>query len=619
MHDSRDHVNDFRKLTEHNGIINDSLSESEFNVEKYVKMLAAVSKLSSQLISAIDFDAAINKVLSDLGMIADADRSYLFLLRDNGKRLDNTHEWCAAGVNAQIDNLKDLDAATYQWWMKKLNQNEVIHISDVSQMPQTAKAEQEILMQQDIKSLIVFPVFSKGLLAGFVGFDNIKTKGFWSNYAVTLLYITSGIIGSTIERFEMERTLTIKEQAISSSINAMALADLDGNITYVNRSFLNMWKHENESDVIGRSIIDFFSPDQQADQVINTVKEKGAWTGNLIGINKDGSIFHVHLSASRVEDNSGNPVCLVASLVDITARIQARNELMASEQKLLHMFQDVTDAITVTDLNGIITELNDRAIKLHGYDSKKELIGKNAFVLIASSDHEKAAANMQKTAAEGAIQGVEYILVRKDGTEFLAELSASVLKDASGNPTGFVAITRDITERKKFERELVRFATTDELTGVMNRRSGLLLFRQQLQLAKRNDQKLTVCYVDIDFLKLINDIYSHAEGDEVLKTVSSVIKQTIRQIDIVCRLGGDEFLIVFPQATAQQALAIWNRIMDEVDLMNSRKTKPYSISLSRGFAEYDPTDEKSADQLVSIADKEMYAHKRAKFQSKNQT
>jgi len=295
-------------------------------------------------------------------------------------------------------------------------------------------------------------------------------------------------------------------------------------------------------------------------------------------------------------------------------RTQAETALRESEEKLRHMFQDVADAITVTDLKGYITDVNEKVLELHDYESKNDVLGKSAFELIAPSDHEEAAVKMQNIIKEGSIKDVEYTLLRKDGSEFPGELSASVLRDSSGSPVGFIAITRDITERRRIETELRRLATTDVLTDVYNRRSGLLLFKQQLQLARRNKQKLTVCYIDIDFLKTINDIYGHAEGDEVLKTTGAIIKQVLRKVDIICRLGGDEFLLIFPQCTVKQAVYIWNRIDEKIDSFNAKKTKPYSISLSRGFAEYDPVNDKSADQLITIADKEMYKHKHTKFQ-----
>ena len=91
---------------------------------------------------------------------------------------------------------------------------------------------------------------------------------------------------------------------------------------------------------------------------------------------------------------------------------------------------------------------------MHGYSSKDELIGKKAFELIAKKDHERAMKNMKKTLKQGSVKNIEYTLLTKDRREFLAELSASVVRDISGNPTSFVAITKDITKQKKAEERL---------------------------------------------------------------------------------------------------------------------------------------------------------------------
>jgi len=348
--------------------------------------------------------------------------------------------------------------------------------------------------------------------------------------------------------------------------------------------------------------------------MVDMLRKKGYWVGELVAAREDGSTFDAQLSASIVKDNGGKSICMIGSFIDISESKRAEKALRESEEKLRRMFQDVTDAITVTNMEGVVTDVNERMLELHSYESETEVLGKSAFELIAPRDHDRALANMQRTIKEGSIKGIEYNLVRKDGSEFPGELSASVLRDASGNAIGFIAITRDISERKRVEAQLRRLATIDVLTDVYNRRSGLLLFRQQLQLAQRNRQKLCVCYVDTDFLKTINDVYGHAEGDEVLKTISAIMKESLRKIDIICRLGGDEFLLVFPQCAMKQAVYIWNRIDEKINSFNTKKTKPYSISLSRGFAEYDPNHAKSADQLIMMADKEMYIHKRTKFQ-----
>jgi diguanylate cyclase (GGDEF)-like protein len=177
---------------------------------------------------------------------------------------------------------------------------------------------------------------------------------------------------------------------------------------------------------------------------------------------------------------------------------------------------------------------------------------------------------------------------------------------------GLGLVVTDITERKKAEEELRKLATTDALTQALNRGFGLLLFGKQLKMAKRNNTKLSICYVDVDGLKEINDTYGHQEGDEVLKIVSKISKDTIREIDIICRLGGDEFLLVFPQCQIDHAVAIWNRVTKKLTVHNQSGMKPYNIHLSRGFAEYNPADEKTVDQLLAVADREMYKDKHAK-------
>ncbi len=591
---------------------NDVISKEIF--EQYLNLITVMSKISSHLISARDIDYAINDALADLGRITGASRAYLFLLRDEESKMDNTHEWCADGVSPQINNLQGLPTETFPWWMKRLQRKETIQITDVSQMPEEAKAERQILEQQDIKSLLVFPVFIRNELVGFIGFDNVEAKGSWSDSAVLLLRLFSEIIGSTIEHAQVEQNLKINEHAIRSSVNGIAIADLKGNLTYVNSSFLKMWGYSDEKEVIGRSALEFWKSEDEANRLVDMLRKKGYWVGELVAAREDGSTFYAQLSASVVKDDGGKSVCMIGSFIDISESKRAEKALKESEEKLRRMFQDVTDAITVTDMQAVITSANQRMLELHNYESEKEVLGKSAFELIAPRDHDKAVANMQRTAKDGSIKAVEYTLVRKDGSEFPGELSASVLRDSSGNPIGYIAITRDISERKHVEAELKRLATTDVLTDVYNRRSGLLLFRQQIQLAQRNKQKLCVCYVDTDFLKTINDVYGHAEGDEVLKTVSAIMKEALRKIDIICRLGGDEFLLIFPQCTLKQAVYIWNRIDEKLNSFNAKKTKPYSISLSRGFAEYDPANEKSADHLIMLADKEMYTHKRTKFQ-----
>ena len=159
-------------------------------------------------------------------------------------------------------------------------------------------------------------------------------------------------------------------------------------------------------------------------------------------------------SVAPVLDTEGKTKGILILTQDVTEHRLAEEALLSSEKKLRLMFESVTDGIAVTDLNGVITDANKRVAEMHGFGSVEDILGRNASELIAPHDRKKAAANMQRTFEDGTFQGFEYTLLRSDGSEFSGEVSASVIKDYSNNPIGYIAITRDITERKQAEEAL---------------------------------------------------------------------------------------------------------------------------------------------------------------------
>ena len=134
------------------------------------------------------------------------------------------------------------------------------------------------------------------------------------------------------------------------------------------------------------------------------------------------------------------------------------------------MFESLIDGITVTDRDRNIVQLNEAVVRMHGYHNKKELIGRNAFQLIADKDRTRAMENQKKTLKDGHARVIQYTLLTRDGREFPAEMSAAVLRDAFGNRTGFISITENITERKKMEEQLI---LTNRLTSLGELTSGI--------------------------------------------------------------------------------------------------------------------------------------------------
>ena len=160
-------------------------------------------------------------------------------------------------------------------------------------------------------------------------------------------------------------------------------------------------------------------------------------------------------------------------LQEITKHKRTEETLQESEEKLKRIFESVIDGITVTDLNGVITNVNDAVLRISGAGSKDDLIGKSSFESIASRDQQRALADMQELAQKGVVGKGEYTLIRVDGSEYPAEISANVLKDTEGNLAGFVSIIRDITECKQAEEALK--ASEQEKTSILRSISELVV------------------------------------------------------------------------------------------------------------------------------------------------
>jgi PAS domain S-box-containing protein len=150
-------------------------------------------------------------------------------------------------------------------------------------------------------------------------------------------------------------------------------------------------------------------------------------------------------------------------LLDVNRRMELENEertraetaLRSSEAKLRSILDSSPDAITVTDVSGNIVDCNQAALDQRGARSKQEMLKKNSFELIAEEDRARATRNLELTLQKGSIHNIEYLLIRDDGSSYPVELSASVIKDSTGNAKGFVAVTKDITQRKASEQALL--------------------------------------------------------------------------------------------------------------------------------------------------------------------
>jgi len=175
--------------------------EYEFALLDRKNFETLIIELSSLLvqIKPNEKDNKIQEALMRIGTFADVDRSYVFLLSEDKKITDNTHEWCRKGIKPEKDNLQNLSVDMVPWWMNKLNNFKTIYIPKVAELPKEAQPEKEILEQQDIKSLVAVPLIHGKELLGFMGFDSVQKVKKWSNSEIVLLKIVAQLIVNTLK------------------------------------------------------------------------------------------------------------------------------------------------------------------------------------------------------------------------------------------------------------------------------------------------------------------------------------------------------------------------------------------------------------------------------------
>lgn len=167
-------------------------------------------------------------------------------------------------------------------------------------------------------------------------------------------------------------------------------------------------------------------------------------------------------------------------------------------------------------------------------------------------------------------------------------------------------IFKELTDK---ENELEKTAATDEMTKLYNRRAGMEFLDKEMKNVLTNKKNLTICFIDVDNLKKTNDTYGHIEGDNLILNVVKLLVSNVRNSDYVCRIGGDEFLIIFPNIGIKEAELIINRIRSDMDKLNADSYFNYKVDFSYGFAEYNDAKKVGIDTLIETADSNMYKNK----------
>ena len=256
-------------------------------------------------------------------------------------------------------------------------------------------------------------------------------------------------VGDKSRGQRVAENLRIKSSAIAAAISAIAIADLEGGLTYANPSCLRLWGYDREEEVLGRPVLDFCQDEEMPVKIMAHLRTRGVWSGELKAKRKDGAPFDVLLWGSLVNDAKGEPVCMTASFQDITDRTRAEQEIRESEERFRKFADEVSFEGLMIHHDGKIWDINRQFSRMYGYE-RHEIVGMDILDTIAPVSREVVEKNVlaeyEKT--------YEAVALRKDKTTFPIEIHAKNMS-LHGEMLRAAAI-RDVSARKEAEESLRR-------------------------------------------------------------------------------------------------------------------------------------------------------------------
>lgn len=275
--------------------------------------------------------------------------------------------------------------------------------------------------------------------------------------------------------------------------------------------------------------------------------------------------------------------------------------LQTEQDKLSTIILSAREGIVVTDSTGNVVLINPAAEQLLGKDMA-QVVNEGFLNLFDAPDHMESWLQSTEESQEPEIVHFNNLIL---------SVYAATIRSSEGNVIGSAALIRDVTEEKRLEQELLKLSNTDALTSLFNRRYLDQTLESELSRAVRYESPLSILMFDVDHFKKFNDEHGHDQGDRVLQAIAQQMRKTVRDIDHPCRYGGEEFLIILPSTPHHGAMALAERLRENVEAMVVDGLK---VTISIGVASIPPFEGSSA-QMVEKADEALY---KAKENGRNQ-
>lgn len=443
-------------------------------------------------------DQNFNWALQIVGEFIGVDRSYIIQLSEDRQEVNNTHEWCAAGIDPQITRLQGIPCQAMLWSLNKLTQAETIQISRVANLPDEASSEKALLQAQQIQSVVVVPLISSGVLIGFLGFDSVLSEKMWHDADVTLLRMVGEIMVNALHRQQADveiqrrnRELMMLNRITDAS---MLASDPEGMLTMVCQELVNIFnlvqaqavlfnETKTEASVVAEVGSTNLSRLKQTLQVNDvpllqqvliqksplTPQSSGFTWGQFqpgdlldttqvvsaiilpLGMNDD-IVGILSLGADRPRAFSTQDFGLLWNVADQISIALTRIHLAQNQKRMAAVIDQISDAVIITDPADQIVYVNPAFEQMTGY-SPGEVLGQNPRLLKSHKNDPSVYTDLWSTIAKGHTWRGRSINKKKDSSFYTCDMTISPVFDEFGEIMSFVAIERDISQSLQLEEQ----------------------------------------------------------------------------------------------------------------------------------------------------------------------
>lgn len=384
------------------------------------------------------------------------------------------------------------------------------------------------------------------------------------------------------------------------------------------------------SEITGRNLFEVYP------EIVNRKLDhyyKQAIEGQQVALSYPSHEYLIQLTSHYVDYKYMQQHVLIAPLIsnnkivgtitvieDITDRLSHNKEFdeklrvnIRARDEWEITFDSVPDLIAIIDKEYRIVRINKPMAERLGV-KPKDAIGKLCYEFVHNTTHPPIFCPHSKLIEDGQSHSVD---IYEENLKGFFNVTVAPFYGSNTSIISSIHIARDITERIKTEQLLKDESLTDALTGLYNRRGFMTLTEQLMNTSNRLYCITLLLFIDLNDIKFINDTFGPLKRDQSLKDAAIILRNTFRETDVICRYGGDEFIVSAMQTGRTDYDAIIQRLNKNVDLYNAEANNVYKLSFSIGVAMYNPETPISLEELISQADTLMHKNKQM-LRSKNE-